>query len=170
MPKIYCGQCPWVGQYLVESSVGAQEAKNYHTYHTGHDNFNFGHNRVSPPTDVFIASKSFPEPINTEVRETSKTGGQKGRKPEDYALIPVAALAEIARVYSYGATKYSAHQWRKGYPYGWSYSAAQRHLNQFWSGTDRDEESGRHHLAHAAFHLLALMTFQHENLGEDDRP
>jgi hypothetical protein len=42
------------------------------------------------------------------------TGGQKGKKPEEYALIPVGALAEIARVYGFGARKYEPNNWRKG--------------------------------------------------------
>lgn len=105
----------------------------------------------------------------TETRKTSSTGGEKGQKDEAYALIPVGPLAEVARVYGFGAEKYSDHNWRKGYPYSWSYSALQRHINAFWSGEDTDPESGRSHLAHAAFHLFSLMEFVNEELGEDDR-
>lgn len=105
----------------------------------------------------------------TETRKTSSTGGEKGQKDEAYALIPVGPLAEVARVYGFGASKYSDHNWRKGYPYSWSYSALQRHINAFWSGEDTDPESGRSHLAHAAFHLFTLMEFVAEGRGEDDR-
>jgi hypothetical protein len=51
----------------------------------------------------------------TEVRTTSATGGEKGVKPEAWALLPSEALEEIARVYAFGAEKYAAHNWRKGY-------------------------------------------------------
>lgn len=95
-----------------------------------------------------------------EVRVTDPTtGGQKGAKPEAYALIPVEALADIARVYGYGAEKYAPNNWRKGYAWSLSYSALQRHLNAFWSGEENDPESGLPHLAHAAFHILTLLTY-----------
>ena len=56
----------------------------------------------------------------TEVRTTSRTGGQKGTKPERFDLIPVGALAALARHYGAGAEKYDDNQWRKGYE--WSKS------------------------------------------------
>lgn len=106
----------------------------------------------------------------TEVRVTDPdTGGQKGRKPERYGLIPVPALAEVARVYSFGAEKYDDNNWRKGYAWSLSYDALQRHVNAFWSGEEFDPESGLHHLAHAAFHLFTLMTYHNDGLGKDDR-
>lgn len=104
-----------------------------------------------------------------EVRKTYASGGQKGEKAEEYALIPVRALREVALVYHFGKEKYSAHNWRKGYNWSWSYSALQRHINAFWSGENRDPESGLYHLAHAGFHILALLTFSIFSLGEDDR-
>ena len=108
----------------------------------------------------------------TEQIATSNSGGQKGRKPEAYSLIPVEFLAEVARVYNYGATKYSAENWRQGYPWSWSYDALGRHLAAFWSGQEIDPESGRHHLAHAAFHLASLYTYSENSryLEHDDRP
>ena len=93
------------------------------------------------------------------------TGGQKGRKSEEYALIPVEPLAEVARVYGYGAQKYEPNNWRKGYAWSLSYSALQRHINAFWSGERIDPESGLHHLAHATFHLFSLMTY--DGVGSD---
>jgi len=108
----------------------------------------------------------------TEVRTTSSTGGQKGVKPERYDLLPKEALDSMARVYAFGAEKYADHNWRKGYEWSKSYAAAMRHLTAFWNGETFDEESGLPHLAHAAFHLNAMMTWL-ERDGEggqfDDR-
>jgi hypothetical protein len=103
---------------------------------------------------------------------TSTTGGQKGRKSEQYSLIPTEFLAEVARVYSYGAEKYSRDNWLSGYPWSWSYDALQRHIIAFWSGQETDPESGRHHLAHAAFHLASLFTYSEQTryVEHDDRP
>lgn len=100
---------------------------------------------------------------------TSASGGQKGQKLERFALIPVVPLAEIARVYGYGATKYTPNNWRRGYEWSLSKDALNRHIESFWSGESIDQESGRHHLAHAAFHLLTLMEFELRNSGIDDR-
>ena len=102
-----------------------------------------------------------------------KTGGAKGRKREEYALIPAKALAEVARVYWFGAygkpTPYEAFNWTKGYAWNLSLSALYRHIEAFRSGVSHDEESGLHHLAHATFHLFALMEFERTGAGTDDR-
>lgn len=104
-----------------------------------------------------------------EVRTTSSTGAQKGVKPEAYALLPVEALAEVARHYGKGAEKYAAHNWRKGYEWSKSYSALQRHANAFWNGEDTDAETGSHHMAGVIFHALSLITFTTEHPEFDDR-
>lgn len=105
-----------------------------------------------------------------EVRATDpETGGQKGKKLEEFALVPVYPRQEVARVYGYGATKYSEGNWRKGYPWSWSLSALYRHIAAFEAGESLDPESGRHHLAHASFHLNTLMEFERLGLGTDDR-
>lgn len=105
----------------------------------------------------------------TEVRTTSSTGGEKGTKPERYDLIPVEALATVARLYGEGAKKYSEHNWRKGYEWSKSYSALQRHANEFWKGVDLDPETGLPHLSAVIFHSLALITFMEEQPEFDDR-
>ena len=109
--------------------------------------------------------------LNTPENATDpKTGASKGRKPERYSLIPVESLAELARVYDYGSKKYEDHNWRKGYPWSWSYDALERHEKAFWGGQNRDEESGLHHMAHAAFHTMTLIAYDLGELGTDDRP
>ena len=105
-----------------------------------------------------------------EVRVTNeKTGAQKGVKLRRYDLVPTDAVGQIAEVYGFGAQKYSNHNWRKGYDWGLSYGALQRHLEAFWNGEDTDPESGLPHLAHAGWHCLALLTFMREHPELDDR-
>lgn len=105
-----------------------------------------------------------------EVRVTDPlTGGQKGQKQEQYSMIPVDPLAEVARVYGYGAQKYDRDNWRKGYAWSLSLDALLRHIEQFRRGESVDTESGRKHLAHAAFHLFTLMEYDSKGLGTDDR-
>ncbi len=105
-----------------------------------------------------------------EVRLTdAATGGQKGTKPERFELIPVQALQELARVYAFGAGKYSDWNYLKGYNWSLSVGALQRHLALWAIGEDLDEESGLSHLAHVAWHAFTLQTYQLHRLGTDDR-
>ncbi len=107
-------------------------------------------------------------------RIINKTGGAKEQKKEQLSLMPPEALMEVSRIYSFGAEKYDkvhGHRanWRRGYDWHLSYDAAQRHMNAFWGGETYDPESGEQHLAHAVFHMLALMTFVHEFPEGDTR-
>ena len=81
------------------------------------------------------------------------------------------AVDAIAEVYDFGATKYSDHNWRKGYEWSKSYAAAMRHMTSFWNGETLDPESGLPHVAHAGFHVFALLTWLSEGEGGefDDR-
>ncbi len=107
--------------------------------------------------------------MTKEIRVTSSTGGQKGAKPEKYSQIPPLPLAEVARVYGYGAEKYSAGNWLLGYDYSLSMDALQRHIEAFRMGEDADSESGLHHLAHAVFHCMTLIQYTKTMAGMDDR-
>lgn len=119
------------------------------------------HDAICPP----------PPASQGEVRLTDEvTGAQKGMKPERFELLPWDALAEVARVYAYGATKYSARNWERGYPWTWSFSAACRHLWRWMIGETHDAETGLHHAAHACFHCLALVAYTLRGVGTDDRP
>lgn len=108
--------------------------------------------------------------MSEEVRTTSSTGGQKGVKPQRHDLLPRPALDRIAEVYAFGAGKYADHNWRLGYEWGKSYAAAQRHLTAFWDGESDDDESGLSHLAHAGFHIFALLTWLSQDGEGVDNP
>ena len=106
----------------------------------------------------------------SEVRITDPdTGAQKGQKLERFDLIPFDALEELARVYGVGAKKYDDDNWIGGYRWRLSLGALLRHVSRFMLGEDRDPETGCHHLAHAAWHCLTVMTFAMRKLGTDDR-
>ena len=107
--------------------------------------------------------------MSSEIRSVSSTGAEKGTKAERYDLLPVEALATVARHYGVGAAKYADHNWRKGYEWSKSYAALQRHANAFWSGEDIDAETGSPHMAGVAFHALTLITYMREQRAFDDR-
>jgi len=111
---------------------------------------------------------SYPLP-DGEVRTTSSTGGMKGVKPERYSLIPVEALDIMARLYGFGAEKYEAHNWRKGYEWTKSFDSLFRHATSALRGEDLDPETGLPHLAGVVFHCFTLMVFAEEHPEFDDR-
>ena len=84
-------------------------------------------------------------------------------------LLPPEALLEIAEVLALGASKYSAHNWRKGFAYSRLIAASLRHLFAWVGGENKDPESGKSHLAHAACCLMFLITFEQTRTGTDDR-
>lgn len=84
-------------------------------------------------------------------------------------LLPFEAITEIAKVLEFGATKYSAHNWRGGFVWSRTFAALLRHLWAFWRGEDKDPETGLSHLAHAGCNILFLLTFALEKTGTDDR-
>jgi Domain of unknown function (DUF5664) len=117
-------------------------------------------------TDESIAEAKQAE----EVRVTDPTtGGEKGQKLARFDLIPTRALWLLAEVYGRGARKYADRNWERGYAWGLSMAALERHWNQWKSGESIDEETGAYHLAQVAWHAFALLTFQLCGLGTDDR-
>jgi len=84
-------------------------------------------------------------------------------------LLPWVALLEVAKVMTFGARKYAAHNWMQGFDWSRLVDSTHRHLMSFQLGVDKDEESGLLHLAHAGCCILFLLTFQLLGLGKDDR-
>lgn len=107
--------------------------------------------------------------MSAEESSTSKTGGRKITKPQQFSLIPPGPLWELAEHFAKGSEKYGAHNVRKGYEWSKMYDAAMRHLTAFWGGEDRDEETGSKHLAAVAFYAILLMEFMETHREYDDR-
>lgn len=84
-------------------------------------------------------------------------------------LLSTEALEQIAAVLQFGADKYAAHNWRKGFVWSRPLSAALRHILAFNRGEDRDPESNLSHLAHAACCLMFLLEFEKTRPELDDR-
>ena len=84
-------------------------------------------------------------------------------------LLPIRALEEVAKTLAYGSEKYEEHNWRKGL--GWSrcMGSCLRHIFLWMKGQDIDQESGLHHIAHAACNLLFIMEWVITDTGTDDR-
>jgi hypothetical protein len=87
----------------------------------------------------------------------------------DHSLHPVAALDEIAKVWSFGERKYNAFNWTAGFAWRRPLAAALRHIYAWSAGEDVDPESGLSHLAHACCCLEMLIHYQRHNTGTDNR-
>lgn len=96
-----------------------------------------------------------------------KTGASKdiqGKLRLD--LVPPEMIEALARVLTYGATKYADNNWRQGIPYMTSVGSSQRHLMDFLKGIDIDTESGLYNIEQAFLNLGMIVT-QHA-LGRKD--
>ena len=76
----------------------------------------------------------------------------------DYFKIPPKALAQVAQVFDLGAKKYGENNW-KHLETRRLFSAALRHMEAWRSGCHIDE-SGYHHLAHAAASLIMMLEIE----------
>lgn len=86
-------------------------------------------------------------------------------------LVAPEMIEGLARVLTYGAKKYSDHNWAKGIPLMTSYAAAMRHLLAWASGIDRDEESGERHIEQALCNIGMIVTQTARNrIDLDNRP
>lgn len=102
--------------------------------------------------------------------EKETAGGMKFDQDKPRVdLIDPYAMEELAKVLTFGAQKYAAHNWRKGISFSRLIAAAFRHLMAIMRGEDHDPETG---LPHAA-HLMCCAMFLIWNLKHkpelDDR-
>lgn len=84
-------------------------------------------------------------------------------------LIAPEFIVGTADVLAYGAEKYGARNWEKGMSWSRCFAALMRHMWAWWAGEQRDAETGKPHLFHAACCLMFLAAFESRGHGKDDR-
>lgn len=84
-------------------------------------------------------------------------------------LLDPTFLLEVTKVLTFGAEKYEANNWRKGFKWTRLYGAVLRHVTAHLNGEDVDPESGLSHLAHAACGLQFLIWHEIHRRDLDDR-
>lgn len=119
---------------------------------------------------VFGSSSTITTPTSTN-GGTGPTGTalkfDDGKLP--LHLLSTEAMNQTAAVLQFGADKYAAHNWRKGFVWSRPLAAAMRHITAFNAGEDKDPESGLSHLAHAACCIMFLLEFEKTHKELDDR-
>jgi hypothetical protein len=93
----------------------------------------------------------------SDIEEINNRSLRHNTGKPDYSLIPMAALAEVAKVLEYGASKYERGNWLKPTSWEVSFACLQRHMSAWQAGEDNDHESGRSHIAHAACNLIQML-------------
>ena len=69
------------------------------------------------------------------------------------------ALNEVAKVATYGASKYAPRNWEKGLSWSACFASFMRHFYARCTGEVVDPESGCMHTAHMAWNALAILAF-----------
>lgn len=77
-------------------------------------------------------------------------------------LIPPQIIEGIGHVLTFGAKKYDDNNWKKGLSDENCLSSCLRHIMKFQRGEVYDDESGIHHLAHAACNLAFILYFHEQ--------
>lgn len=84
-------------------------------------------------------------------------------------LLSPWATEGLGLILTHGASKYAAHNWRKGMDWSRLIAAAKRHISAFERGENIDPDSGLPHIDHAAACIHFLSEYQKTVNGNDDR-
>jgi hypothetical protein len=82
-------------------------------------------------------------------------------------LLPLDVVEKVVEIYEFGANKYEENSWRtieNGYKR--CRAALFRHLTAYDKGERVDPESGKSHLAHAAWNALSMVYFAEREQDE----
>lgn len=87
-----------------------------------------------------------------------------------YDLVEPHAFRDFVEVLTDGANKYFDRNWENGLSWTSVLASLKRHIAAIELGEDRDPESGRLHIAHAACNVHFLNAFYYTFPQGDDRP
>lgn len=85
-------------------------------------------------------------------------------------LIPPEWIWGLGQVLTQGAEKYLMRNWERGMSWGKMVGCGLRHVFKFVCGERYDRESGCHHLLHASWNFLSLMSYDLRGIGDNDLP
>lgn len=172
---------------VIEGEVIAETDSNTGvTIPDGEINMNTGSNTNSPLSDLAEQGlKGLKKEIESQKTETPKTEGamrfDKG-KPQLELISPIAMIG-LAKILTFGARKYSSHNWRKGMAWSRCIGSLKRHLAAFEAGVDRDYDencegcinknclnhTGELHIDQIMCNAMFLSEYSHTHPELDDR-
>ena len=104
-------------------------------------------------------NERWPESFWSEKGDKAK-GVKSDNNKRRYSLLPAGTINEVVDVLEFGSAKYADDNWQKvDNARTRYYNAALRHIDSWWDGEVKDDETGKHHLAHAICCLMFLMWF-----------
>ena len=107
--------------------------------------------------------------MDQRIQGEAQKGVRKNQGKLRWRLLPWDALTSLLEIYEFGAEKYEARGWEKGYSWEETFDSLQRHLLAWYFGERLDPESGKPHLAHAVWNTITLLAFELRGIGKDDR-
>ncbi len=105
----------------------------------------------------------------SDVKAKKETTTIDGNVKTEYHLLPWKALEQIAAVFTFGKEKYGEYNYSNQSDNTTYISAAMRHIQKYMSGIDLDNETGKHHIAHAISNLMMLLDNEENKTGNDNR-
>ena len=116
--------------------------------------------KAESEVNVRIKSEYLAKDISIQGKEPMPGTKYDSDKPR-YDLLPAYALDEVAKVLTFGATKYEPDNWRK-VPNGMQryFASSQRHEWQWKRGEKFDKDSKCHHLACAITGLMFMLELE----------
>ena len=114
--------------------------------------------------------KKYERTTEEQTQMGQETAGRFSAGKTRFDLVAPWAMDQIAQVYTYGTIKYDDDNWWKGLKWKKDvFGCICRHIWKWFRGEKHDDESGLHHLAHAAWNCMALMEYERNGIGTDDR-
>lgn len=94
--------------------------------------------------------------------DTSKAAVKHDSSKIRMELLPVNAMSQIAKVFTFGAKKYDDFNYMKngGLKTSRVYGALLRHVFAWFGGETREPETGESHLAHAGCCIMILLELE----------
>lgn len=99
----------------------------------------------------------------------SSTGVKHDQEKIQVELLDPLALEGLAKVLTFGAKKYAAHNWRGGFKWSRLIGALFRHGFAILRGEDNDPESGLPHIDHLGCCWMFLSNMMKTRPDLDDR-
>ena len=103
------------------------------------------------------------------LEQIAKGGHKDDQDKIRMELIPPELLEAVGDILTFGAKKYADRNWEHGMKWSRPFGALMRHMWAWWRGEDKDPETGRSHLWHAACCISFLVAYEARGDGEDDR-